>query len=360
MKKKIFFFIPSLRGGGAERVLSILLNHINSSSFDPYLVLLQKEGAYLNSIPEHIPILDLQASRVRYAIFKIVRFIFHSKPDLVFSTLGHLNLLIALLRPFLPRKIKFIARESNIISEKLKNMQLSWLFQLLYRYSYNRFDRIICQSRDMQNDLIANFNVKQEKTLLIYNPVDCDKIREESTKDSLNITHKKAKKILAVGRLHYQKGFDLLLQSLAMVKENIHLTILGEGGEKGNLINLCSELDLKGSVTFAGFQKNPYAYMASSDLFVLSSRFEGFPNAVLEAMTTGTPVVAFECPGGLTEIIKSGLNGLLVQNGDILDLSKKIELALQMQWDRDKIIESVCSRYSIDVIVQKYEAVFDS
>jgi glycosyltransferase involved in cell wall biosynthesis len=148
-----------MRGGGAERVISILLQHLDFNKFELTLVLLSKEGKFLADIPKYVNIIDLQTARVRNSIVKLVKTINKEKPNIVFSTLGHLNILISILRPFLSEKIIFVGRESNTVSVINAQNKHTYLMNFLYKRFYNNFDYIIAQAEYMKNDLIDNYNI---------------------------------------------------------------------------------------------------------------------------------------------------------------------------------------------------------
>jgi glycosyltransferase involved in cell wall biosynthesis len=163
---------------------------------------------------------------------------------------------------------------------------------------------------------MKTFNLPPEKIKNIYNPHDIDKIQELS-KEQINhpwLVDKKYPVIINVGRLTYQKGQNILLKAFKIVSEKIEsrLIILGEGPLFKQLKDLAKELGIENKVDFVGFQKNPFAFIANSDVFVLSSRWEGFPNVLIEAMACGVPVISTDCPSGTNEIIEDGVNGLLV------------------------------------------------
>ena len=357
-KMKILFLAPSMRIGGAERVLATLIKLIDRKQFIPELVLVNKVGPLLHELPDDVPVTDLRCRKVRYSLPKIVQLIRRRRPALVFSTLGHLNLTLLVCRFLIPSTVKFVIRETNIPSINLKHSKFPRLFPLLYGLLYGKADKIICQSKDMREDLIEEFAVSRKLTAVINNPVDVDEIRRRS-EFAGNLYCKKGINLLAVGKLKYQKGFDLLLEAMAYIKESeIHLTILGNGPEKGSLLQLKHALGLDTRVTFIGAVKNPYGYMSQADLFVLSSRFEGFPNVVLEAMSCGTPVIAFECPGGINEIIKNGENGWKVNIGDLHGFADAIIRSSAMQWDSAAIRASVLKKYGVRKIVDIYEKEF--
>ncbi len=353
IKKKIIFIIPSMSGGGAERVFTILLKYIDKSKFSPILILLKKEGKYLEDIPKNIEVIDLNVTRTRYAFFKIIKTIYNIKPDIVFSTLGQLNLLIAIIRPLFSKNITFIARESSIVGMSKHSNS----FDFIYKSVYNRFDTIIAQSEYMKIDLMKTYALEKSDIVVINNPIDIDKIDRILQKKDKTLFDKEKINLVTAGRLKPVKGFDTLLKAMSKLESKFHLTILGEGDEENNLKNLAQELNITGRISFLGFQGNPYSYMEEADLFILSSRYEGFPNVVLEANACGTPVVAFDCPGGTGEIIENGINGFLVECGNIDQLANKIIQAIKYPWDKEKIINLIESKYDVRHIVKKYEEV---
>lgn len=354
IKQKILFIVPSMRGGGAERVMMTILNHLDRSRFDPILALVKKEGQLLDQLPADLAIIDLDSKNARYAIFKIIRLVWSIKPDIVFSTLGYLNLLIALIKIFLPRNIRFIAREGSIPSVQNKREKYPRIFDWLYTNVYNRFDCIIAQSQYMRRDLIESFNISDEKVILINNPVDIERVTVLSGEMGCSYPANKIN-LLAVGRLSHEKGYDLLLQAMTLMSDDYHLTILGIGPDEDFLLKLSEKLGLQQRVTFKGFQNNPYPWMKDADLMILSSRYEGFPNVVLEANMCGTPVIAFSCPGGTAEIILDGVNGFLVKCGDHTAMAEAIEHSRLIIWDNMKIQKNISEKYNINFIMNKYE-----
>jgi len=353
IKKKILFIVPSMRGGGSERVISIILKHLSRDKFNIVLILLKKEGKYLSDLPNDIEIIDLNVKKTRYALVKIIKEIKFQKPDIVFSTLGYLNILISILRPFFSKNIKFIARESSIVSIQNKEEKYPKLFDFLFRYFYKNFDLIISQSKYMKNDLIQNYKIDENKIKIINNPVDIEKI-EKLSEEKLD----ERVDILLVGRLDKNKNFKDII-SIMPELQNRTLTILGEGVELKNLKRFAKSLNVENRIKFLGFQSNPYKYMKRANILVLTSKYEGFPNVILEANACGIPVVAYNCAGGTGEIIKEGINGFLVKCGDRELLKKTIEKNFIHNFKSDKIQNLIKNKYSIQKIIKLYEKSFE-
>ena len=174
-RRRILFLIPTLNCGGAERVIITLIRHLDRSKFELALAVVDMSNAvFRQDVPEDVELIDLNSSRVRYAVTKIIHLIWKRRPDVVFSTLGHLNLALAVVRPLLPSNTRYLARETTVVSEGVKSyVQPSW-WAWAYRTFYGRFDRVICQSKYMRDDLVAHFDLSVGKSVVINNPVDVE------------------------------------------------------------------------------------------------------------------------------------------------------------------------------------------
>jgi glycosyltransferase involved in cell wall biosynthesis len=304
-RTRSLFLLPSLTGGGAERVVATLLRAIDRERFDPLLVVVDgRDTTWRAELPEDVPVRDLGCRRVRDALPRLVSLIRRERPDVVFSTLSHLNLALALVRPLLPAATRCIARESIVLGESVDRMRWPALGRVAYRRLYPRFDAIVCQSEDMRRDLVERFGIPPAMTTTIHNPVDAERIRALVDHASRPVTRDPTRiELVAAGRLVPQKGFDVLLEALALAGDpRMHLTLLGDGPLRAALEARAGELGIAARVRFAGFDPRPWPAFARADAFVLSSRYEGFPNAVLEALACGTPVIAVPAPGGIDEI----------------------------------------------------------
>ena len=296
--------------------------------------------------------------RIRYALPRIIQLIWKKRPDVVFSTLGHLNLALAICRFFLPNGTKYIARETTIVSYGIKEYKSSKIWAWAYANYYKNLDRLICQSRAMRNDLINNFDLKNNKISVINNPCDIKNIRTLSIVpiDKTQLPEcwhqKETVKLVAAGRLVDVKGFDILIEAISIWANPLsHLIILGEGPLIDSLRKQAQTLGVLKHITFAGFQRNPYPFFAQADAFILSSRYEGFPNVVIEALACGTPVIATPAPGGVKEIL-DGVRGC--QIAETLDANGLAQAFTKFERNI-KPNETCVDAYRLDYILNLYE-----
>lgn len=354
MNKKIsvIFILPDLETGGAERIVTTIANHLSRDRFEPKILLLRKQGGYLDFLKKDVEIIDIDTERIRHSLKPILKEIYRRKPDIVFSGFGEVNAYLSLFIKLFP-KVKFIARETNVVSQHVTKKEIKFFYNF-----YNNFQQIIAQSDDMMNDLIGNFKINRSKIIKINNPVDFDFIDEKlmisQKPESFKLNYKN---VVAIGNLSARKGFDNLLKVFSRLKnEKIILHILGDGKDREILHQMKDFLGLK-NVVFHGRQENPYEFLKYADLFILSSRYEGFPNVLLEAGACGTYSLANNCPGGINEIIQHNINGEVSDIENYEDFSQKIMKILRQSYDQDAIKNSIKSRFSKEIILNNYEKV---
>jgi glycosyltransferase involved in cell wall biosynthesis len=363
-KRKVLLVVHSLQGGGAERVIVQLANHLDRARFQAVLALGEIEGPYLKELKSDVAIHHLGAQRARTAIFSIMRAVWSLRPQVILSTAG-LNFAVALASPLFPRGTRVILREANSVSAFLNEVaQQSRFRATFYRFVYRRLyqlvDVIICQSDFMLRDIAAMAGLLSNKLVRIHNPVDVEAIALLADQGDAGYLGN-GPHLVTMGRCAYQKGYDLLLSAFALVRgthPEASLTVLGEGEEKATLERLAVQLGLGTSVRFLGFQANPYPYLKGADVFVSSSRYEGSANAILEAMACGTPVVATDCPSSNREVVEEGVTGWLAKVGDVQSLAETISKAISKRSELDSArvrarCESLCS---VHTITKLYEA----
>ena len=312
-KIKLLVLTPTLECGGSEKYVALLCNTINTQQFDITLAVINNANPFYTISNNAIKICNLQKKHVRSSLFKILAIIKTEQPDIIYTTANHLNIYLVLFRRLLPKKIILIARESSVVSINTKRAKFPALYNWLIKKCYKNFNTIVCQSAYMQQDLVDNYQIEKNKTVVINNPVE----------DAGTVVHTPAvSKLLTVARLSEEKGIDRLIRSVAKLTIPFQFYIIGEGNKKETLQQLIDELNMQDKIFLQGQKKQPFAGMEDAALFLMGSHYEGFPNVLLEAGILGIPVVAFDVPGGINEIITNGENGILVKNNDEVCLCK--------------------------------------
>ena len=294
--------IPHLGGGGAERVIALLAQHLDATRFEIHLVLVTADAPGSEPPPAHVNVYRLNQARVRNAWLPLLRLIRALRPDVILSGIAHLSFLILLLKPFLSRRtripIRILVRQNTTASAAASH----WLTRFAYRHLYPRADRILCQSQSMADDLVRNFNLDPKQLTILRNPITrlhITRPHPATSSETINL--------LFIGRLSPEKGADLLFhafQNVQQIHSQATLTLLGIGPEAAALRTLAAELYIARAVHFAG-HANPAPYYAAATLFVLPSRYEGIPNALLEAASAGLPIVATPASGGIVALLQS-------------------------------------------------------
>lgn len=362
---KVLFAIPALDRGGPDRVMFELLCAIDRTRFVPSLMVIDGEGDYISRLPKDIPIevLGGKSRRDRYPVVRALRFIRKTKPDVVFGTL-RMTFTLGMAAPAFPANTRLVLRQANdfttdfaLLVERspIKHRFARWLS----KQNLRRADAVVCQSHAMKQDLDSLLG-DRANLHVIGNPVDIDAVSRAGIG-----TLPGSPALVSVGRLAAQKGFDILLPAIARLREqhpSLHLTIVGDGPDRGALEAQAAELGLRDAVTFTGFSSNPIPLVRAADLFVLSSRYEGFPNAALEALACGTPVVLTDCPGANSEIVIAGMNGRLAPTIDAAAFARAVDTALAelASYDRAAIMANCAERYAADRIVEKYQHLFST
>lgn len=315
---KILFAIPELATGGPDRVFYELVCGLDRTIFAPQLVVSQAGGRYFDALPADVEIYDL--GRGRYPIRRFARAVDRLAPDLVISTL-RMNVTAAAARALQRRKVPLIARQANAIAQNFSELRARSLVkhriaEAVVKGLLQVPDALVAQSSDMARELRI-FARKEQKIVVIGNPISLKdteaKCKKQRSIGDLRTAGSPA--IIAVGRLSQQKGFDLLLPAFSrflQVYGDATLTIFGEGPERSALESQINQLQISHAVRMPGQSDQVLAEIAASDIFVSSSRYEGFSNAMLEAAALGAVIVATDCEGATKDIIRDGQTGILV------------------------------------------------
>jgi len=323
---RLALFVPDLGGGGAERVMVRLSLGLSDLGHSVDLVLAHKRGPYLAEVPESVRVVDLGARRLAAALPPLLRYLRRERPEVLLATRDDCNVIAALAKR-LSRGNRIYARASNTLSSACGEGRMR-VVPALSRWLLPRLDGLIAPSQGVADDMAEVLRLPRERIAVIPNPVASDELAARAAEPCGHpwLCGGGKPVLLAVGRLTRQKGFDTLLTAFASVRREVpaRLVILGEGDSRATLETLREELGLADAVDLPGFTPNPYPHMARASLFVLSSRWEGFPNALVEAMALGTPVVATECPSGPREILRGGHTGPLVPVDDAEALARAI------------------------------------
>jgi glycosyltransferase involved in cell wall biosynthesis len=364
MKKKlILFIVGSLGGGGAEKFIITLLQGLNQEKYDVHLCIIKGQGANDKFIPKYVYVHRLYKTKVLRALFSVSRLIVAIKPDIVFSSMFHVNIMTILSSYIIyPNKMKLIVRESTIPSYRFGLSMTGLTYSVIMKVTYRSglITNIITQCEAMRNDLVINYNLPESKLLVINNPVNHDDLLKKSQDMLKYKIDTSVINMISIGRLENVKGYDRMIEIFTRLERNkYHLYICGEGSQRGTLLRMISDYGLNDEVSLTGFLSNPYSLLSEMQLFLLSSRSDSFPNATLESLALGVPVIAYDCPGGVNEILNSPDNGVLIDDGDISNYVKSINEFRFNQYEPQYLIKTSRARYGNNII-ESYEYVFDS
>lgn len=326
------------------------------------LVLGSLKGAYLDQITYELEVIPLKCRKTIFGVLPLSRYLRHRRPDVLMSTTEVANIVaVAAVRCTLGRPIRTVLRHENTFSamRSAATGGHRLLFPLL-KHALRRADAVVAVSSGVAADLARHVLRADRRAWPVPNPA----FREQIVADAgLPTTHPwlqddASPVVLATGRLEPQKDYPTLLAAFARVVQvrRARLLILGEGRERERLTALAEALRIADFVDMPGFQSNPYAHMARAQVFVLSSRFEGMPNVLVEAMACRTPVVSTDCPHGPREILADGKWGRLVPVGDPEAMAAAILRTLDEVPDRDSLVARARC-FSLEPAVDAYERV---
>lgn len=326
----IAFFYPSMRGGGAERVLVNLVEGLVAKGIPVDVVLAAAEGPLLSELSPAARVVVLGSRRVLPCVLPLAKYLKRERPRVLLSSMSHANVVAIWARALSGVSTPVIVTVHNTLSVTSRKAAVShgWIWPHLIRAFYPRANAIIAVSRDAADDLARTARIPRERIEVIYNPVITPSLRQQAGRapDHPWFAPGQPPVVLGTGRLTRQKDFPNLIRAFAELRRrrSARLIILGEGDERPALAALVSELGLDADVALPGFLDNAAAYMAHSGVFVLSSAWEGLPTVLIEALAAGARVVSTDCPSGPREILQDGRLGALVPVGDPVALARAI------------------------------------
>jgi glycosyltransferase involved in cell wall biosynthesis len=374
INKKIIFFIPTLSGGGAERVMSELSSNM-PDSVDQTMVLFEKKITY--PYKGRIAVLGDTADGSKNLILKLFdivkrvnrfrKIVDDVKPDIVISAL-QANTINVLVKVLFSGKYRVILTQHSFTSKNDRVVEGLYGFfnKMSVKKLYNKADKIIAVSNEVKKDLVNNFNVMPDKIMVISNPVDIKKIISLADEEVDHFWFKEDIPIIVnMGRLSKEKNQKSLLYLLAKLRKDMRcrLLIIGDGELKDELIRLAKNLKVEDDVLFLGFVPNPFKYIAKATVFVFPSIWEGFPMAMIEAMAVGCPVAASDCMSGPREILASEEEkcGVIFPMGDDAAMEKEVRLLIAEPSLREKFSKLGRKRaedFDVSKIVREYLTIF--
>lgn len=361
----VAFYLPNMMGGGVERMRLILAPAFIARGMDVTVVLHQMEGELIPLLPPEVRVVSLNASRTLSALPKLMAYLRRERPDILLSSMGHNNIIALWARALARVNTAVIVCQHNALSNESVSMG-SWQHKLLpklYRWFSGMADGIVTVSQGVADDMVQTTGIPAERITVINNPVlrsDLDsKAAEPIAHPWLQVGELPV--FVAVGRLVPQKDFVTLIRAFALfrARHEVRLLILGNGPQESELQALIAELALQDSVQLAGFQSNPLPFVKHARALVASSRYEGFGNAIVEALACGTPVISTDCPYGPAEILDNGRHGRLVPVADVEAMAAAMDSLINETCDPASL-RARAQSYHVDHIADRYMDLFAS
>lgn len=350
---KVIMILPSLAGGGAERVTLELARQFSLLGHEVEFLVVNEVGELLQEVRRNYPVTFLNTNKKLLLINKLVRYINEKCPDYVIASMWGLTVYTAFSKLFFKYNVKLMLIEHSSLRNQFKNSRFvirAWL-RISTFIGYRIADYLVGVSEGVSGDM-QHVSMMSKKPITIHNPVALQ---------NNNFKARKANKeyvIVSAGRLIDAKDYPTLLKAFSLLRKKVNakLIILGDGPLLNELILLTSELGIKENVIFKGFVDDPREYYREADLFVLASKREGFSLVIVEAMGCGTPVVSTDCNYGPAEILCNGEFGMLVEVKDYRGLSEAMHKSLLSEHDACKLIKRA-KDFLPEKIAQKYLSV---
>jgi glycosyltransferase involved in cell wall biosynthesis len=358
--RHVALFLADLHGGGAERMMVVLANGLADRGVRVDLVLADARGPYLREVKPAVRTIALGGGGVARNLPALVGYLRRERPQVLVSTLPHASVVALVARSLSGGRLPVVIREANTPQERPltwsspKSRLAAWLMQRWYR----RADGVIAVSAGVADAVEQVMGVPREKIATLYNPVVTPEMHDLASEDPRHPwLEDEVPVVLAVGSLTPRKDYPTLVRAFAQLRARMpaRLLVLGEGPERPRIEALATELGVASELELLGFRDNPYAYMARADVFAASSRLEGLPGALVQALACGCPAVATDCPSGPAEVLEGGALGELVPVGDANAMADALERTLRNPPDRARLRASM-QKYDADLVIDAYHA----
>jgi glycosyltransferase involved in cell wall biosynthesis len=360
---RLLVFRTTLDQGGADRVTITLLRGLDRARFEPRLVMMKRTGVYLGDVPADVPIDCLDAASLWHCVPALTRYLRAHRPDVFFSLDSGGNIPAVMAHRLAGAPGRIVLSERNILWNGGKSAKRA-LQVALKGVLYRGADAVTAVSRGVGDDLAATLRLPSNRIEVVYNPMLTDDLDRQAAEP---VEHpwfaEPTPIVLAAGRLVPQKDYATMIRAFAAVRAGrpARLFILGDGPARPSLEAEVARLGLGADVWFGGFDKNPFKYMARCTVFVLSSRNEGLPGSLIQAMACGAPVVSTDCPSGPSEIISEpGRNGFLVPVGDVAALAERVAHLIDHPAERAELARrgrDAVQRFEAAAAIERYAAV---
>ena len=355
---RLALFIPELTGGGAERVTVNLAKAFADRGLDVDILLVTAVGPYLDQVPSSVRVVELGSGSTSRSVPALMSYLRDRRPEAIISAAHHANIAILIAKRLANVRTRVLVTIHNTYSMTRRDASglRARLMHPMIRWTYPWADAVVAVSDGVADDFASSVGMERTSIDTVYNPVVTPDMFAASRGDAVHpwVRDGGDPVLIGIGRLVPQKDFATLIRAVNLVRASrpVRLVILGDGPERSGLESLVEELDLVDVVDLPGFVDNPYATLARADAFVLSSRWEGLPTVLIEALALGVPLVSTRCESGPVEILENGRYGRLVPVGDAERLAETVIRTLVDPLNVDPV--AACDRFTVQRAVEGY------